>query len=84
LNHLGSAPAPQRISILRLDTDWYESSKHELVHLFPRLERGGVLILDDYGHWQGARQATDEYFKEHQVQMHLVRVDEACRVGVKL
>jgi hypothetical protein len=78
------ARAPQRISILRLDTDWYESSKHELVHLFPRLERGGVLILDDYGHWQGARQATDEYFKEHQVQMHLVRVDEACRVGVKL
>jgi hypothetical protein len=78
------ASAPDRICILRLDTDWYESSKHEMVHLFPRLQRGGVLILDDYGHWVGARQATDEYLRDHSVQLHLIRIDSSCRVGVKL
>lgn len=53
--------APDRIALLRLDTDWYESTLHELEHLYPRLVPGGVLILDDYGDWEGARQATDEY-----------------------
>ena len=51
---------PERIAILRLDTDWYESTAHEMTHLFPLLQPGGVLILDDYGHWQGARRAVDE------------------------
>jgi O-methyltransferase len=54
--------APERIALLRLDTDWYESTKHELEVLYPRLVEGGVLILDDYGYWQGARKAVDEYF----------------------
>ncbi|HVE76714.1 MAG TPA: TylF/MycF/NovP-related O-methyltransferase, partial [Actinomycetota bacterium] len=49
--------APDRIALLRLDTDWYESTAHELEHLYPRLVRGGVLIVDDYGHWQGSRKA---------------------------
>lgn len=53
---------PAEIALLRLDTDWYESTHHELTHLYPRLVRGGVLIIDDYGHWQGAKEATDEYF----------------------
>jgi len=48
--------APDQISILRLDTDWYESTLHELNHLFPRLSEGGVLIIDDYGHWLGQRE----------------------------
>lgn len=74
---------PERIALLRLDTDWYESTKHELVHLFPRLSDGGILILDDYGHWQGARQAVDEYFAEHGVCMHLIRIDYTGRIGVK-
>jgi O-methyltransferase len=78
------AQAPNAIAILRLDTDWYSSSKHELDHLFPRLVQGGVLILDDYGFWKGCREATDEYFAAHKVQMHLIRVDEATRVGIKL
>jgi O-methyltransferase len=56
------AVAPERISVLRLDTDWYESTRHELEHLWPRLSPGGVLIVDDYGHWQGARRAVDEFF----------------------
>ena len=55
--------APNRIALLRLDTDWYESTKHELIQLFPRLSRGGVLIIDDYGYWKGCRKAVDEYFR---------------------
>ncbi len=51
-----------QLALLRLDTDWYESTRHELEHLYPRLCDGGVLIIDDYGHWEGARQAVDEYF----------------------
>ena len=75
---------PEKISILRLDTDWYESTKHELVHLFPKLVKGGVLIIDDYGHWEGAKLATDEYIKENNVQILLNRIDYTGRIGVKL
>jgi hypothetical protein len=72
------------ISILRLDTDWYESTRHELVHLFPRLVSGGVLVVDDYGFWRGSRDACDEYFRENGVRMLLSRVDRAGTViGVK-
>jgi hypothetical protein len=53
---------PDRISVLRLDTDWYESTKKELEVLWPRLSRGGILMIDDYGHWGGARKAADEFF----------------------
>jgi len=53
--------APAQISILRLDTDWYESTKHELDHLYPRLSHGGVVLFDDYGYWEGAREAVDEF-----------------------
>ena len=52
---------PERISLLRLDTDWYESTYHELSHLLPRLSPQGVIIIDDYGYWAGAREATDRY-----------------------
>jgi hypothetical protein len=75
--------APEQIAFLHLDTDWYRSTKHELEHLFPRLAPGGVLIIDDYGHWQGARQATDEYIQEHQLRLFLQRVDYTGRVAVK-
>jgi O-methyltransferase len=56
---------PDQLALLRLDTDWYESTKHELIHLFPLLDSRGLLIIDDYGHWQGVRKAIDEYFSEH-------------------
>jgi len=77
------ATLPERIALLRLDTDWYESTKHELVHLFPRLQPGGVLIIDDYGFWQGARKAVDEYFSEQGVRILLNRIDETGRIAVK-
>lgn len=57
-----SQNVPENISILRLDTDWYKSTKDELFYLYPKLNKGGVLIVDDYGHWQGAKKAVDEYF----------------------
>jgi O-methyltransferase len=77
------ARAPAEISILRLDTDWYESTLHELVQLYPRLAGGGVLLLDDYGHWQGCRRAVDEYFSRNGGTMLLNRLDYAGRIGVK-
>jgi hypothetical protein len=61
--------------LLRLDTDWYESTKHELVHLYPRLVPNGVLIIDDYGHWKGAREAVDEYFATLKLKPLLSRLD---------
>jgi hypothetical protein len=76
--------APSEIALLRLDTDWYESTCHELVHLFPRLATGGVIIIDDYGHWKGARQAVEEYLKEHQICLLLNRIDYTGRIGVKI
>lgn len=75
--------APDQISLLRLDTDWYESTKHELAHLFPRLLPGGVLIIDDYGHWQGSRVAVDEYFVSQSTPILLNRIDYTGRIGVK-
>jgi O-methyltransferase len=78
------AIAPEHIALLRLDTDWYASTKHELTHLYPRLSTRGVLILDDYGHWQGAREAADEYFAEHGLAPILVRLDYTGRLTLKL
>jgi hypothetical protein len=74
--------APEKIALLRLDTDWYESTKHELIHLFPRISAGGVIIIDDYGHWQGARKAVDEYLTEHQIALMLNRIDVTARMGI--
>jgi O-methyltransferase len=66
---------------LRLDTDWYASTKHELIHLYPQLTNGGVLIIDDYGVWRGCRQAADEYFSRLPVLLH--RIDQDARTTVK-
>jgi O-methyltransferase len=76
--HLPEGP----LGLLRLDTDWYESTRHELAHLYPRLASGGVLIIDDYGHFEGARRAVDEYFAEHEPVL-LTRIDYTGRLAVK-
>jgi len=75
--------APAQIALLRLDTDWYESTYHELVHLYPRLSSGGVLIIDDYGHWKGARRAVDAYISEQKLRLLLNRIDYTGRICVK-
>jgi O-methyltransferase len=78
------AQAPHTIALLRLDTDWYESTRHELIHLYPRLSIGGVLIIDDYGHWEGARKAVDEYIKDNRLKVLLQRIDYTGRIAVKV
>ena len=77
----GHSPGP--LALLRLDTDWYESTKHELEHLYPLLADGGVLIIDDYGHWDGARRAVDEYFAAHGSPLLLNRIDYTGRTAIK-
>jgi len=76
---------PALISLLRLDTDWYESTKKELEVLYPLLNKNGVLIIDDYGHFTGAKKAVDEYFSDKTgAKIFLSRIDYTGRVGVKL
>jgi hypothetical protein len=75
--------APDEIALLRLDTDWYGSTKHELVHLYPRLHDGGVLIIDDYAYWEGARRAVDEYVREQDLPLLLNRIDHTARIAIK-
>lgn len=77
------ATLPGTTALLRLDTDWYESTRHELVHLYPLLSRHGVLVIDDYGHWQGARKAVDEFFASRAEPAFLHRVDYTARLLVK-
>jgi len=72
---------PDQIAILRLDTDWYSSTKVELKTLYPLLQSGGVLIIDDYGHYEGAKKAVDEYFNSNSLWMHYV--DYTCRLIIK-
>jgi hypothetical protein len=77
------AQAPDTLALLRLDTDWYASTRHELEQLHPRLSRGGVLIIDDYGYWRGARKATDEYLATLPHRPLLHRIDYTGRICVK-
>jgi O-methyltransferase len=74
---------PETISLLRLDTDFYSSTYHELVHLYPHLSAGGILIVDDYGAFQGAKIATDQFVRENQLKLFLSRINVAVRLAVK-
>lgn len=73
-----------KIALLRLDTDWYESTKYELDMLYDKLVIGGVLIIDDYGHWSGAKKAVDEFIKRRNLKLHLTRIDYTGRLAIKL
>ncbi|MBW7858457.1 MAG: class I SAM-dependent methyltransferase, partial [Leptonema sp. (in: Bacteria)] len=73
----------KQVALLRLDTDWYESTKHELIYLYPLLSKEGILIVDDYGHWQGCRRAVDEYFEEQKTTLMLNRIDYTGRIAIK-
>jgi hypothetical protein len=74
---------PDPIAVLRLDTDWYESTRDEMEILYPRLASGGVLMIDDYGHFAGARRAVDEYFAARNVTPLLQPMDYSGRIYVK-
>src|SRR5262249_38520210 len=77
------ATVPDRISLLRLDTDWYSSTKHEIEHLYPRLSTHAVLLPDDYGHYQGARRAIDEYLDRAGKRPFFTRIDYSCRAAIR-
>ena len=72
---------PKKISLLRIDTDWYDSTKVELDILYPKLIKGGILIIDDYGDMKGAKKAVDEFFKNKKI--FLIRIDQSCRMVIK-
>jgi hypothetical protein len=74
--------APEEIALLRLDTDWYGSTLHELEHLYDRVPSGGVIVLDDYGHWEGARRAVDEFLGRRGARLLLVPMASG-RIAVK-
>jgi len=65
---------PEKIAVLRLDTDWYESSKYELEQMYDRVVHGGVIIFDDYYHWDGQRRATDDFFKSKNITYDFVNI----------
>ena len=73
---------PEKISLLRLDTDWYESTKHELKHLFPLLQQRGVIIIDDYGSWGGSKAAVDEFLMSKCNPLFLAPLDLEARIAV--
>jgi O-methyltransferase len=74
---------PEQLALLRLDTDWFESTHISLDVLYPRLVPGGVCILDDYGHWQGARTAVDQYFDALGVRPLMMPIDYSGRIFLK-
>jgi O-methyltransferase len=74
--------APESVAILRLDTDWYASTRHELEHLYDRLSPGGVLIIDDYGYWEGSRRATEEFLAQSGAPLLLLPLRDG-RIAVK-
>jgi O-methyltransferase len=76
--------SPDKIALLRLDTDFYESTKHELIHLYPALEIYGILIIDDYGIWSGCQKAVDEYISEKKIKIFLSRIDYSSRAAIKI
>ena len=75
---------PEQIALLRLDTYWYQSTYHELNIFYPRLTKGGVLIVDDYGHWRGAKKAVDDYIANNSLKLFLVPIDYTGRIAVKV
>lgn len=65
---------PKKIAILRLDTDWYESSKYELEQMYDNVVTGGIIIFDDYYHWEGQRKATDDFFSSRNIKYDFVNI----------
>ena len=74
---------PKEISLLRLDTDWYESTKIEMEILFPIVSDYGIVLIDDYGHWEGCKKAIDEYLRKTEKSYFLNRIDYTGRLIIK-
>ena len=78
-----AAPSLGPIALLRLDGDWYESTVVCLEHLYPLVPPGGVVVIDDYGHWEGARRAVDEFIAETAEPILLSHIDYTGRFWVR-
>lgn len=68
----------KKIALLRMDTDFYSSTKHELETLYPKVSVNGIIIIDDYGYWDGAKKATDEYLKKNNVNL---KINKDCKTS---
>ena len=73
---------PEKIAVLRLDTDWYESSKYELEQMYDNVVCGGVIIFDDYYHWEGQRKATDDFFKKINMNYHFININNGKTAAI--
>ena len=73
---------PEKIAVLRLDTDWYESSKYELEQMYNNVVCGGVIIFDDYYHWEGQRKATDDFFKKINMNYHFININNGKTAAI--
>lgn len=73
---------PSNIAVLRLDTDWYESTKFELDNFYKYVSPGGIVIIDDYGHWKGCKKAVDEFLDNHP-KITLNEIDYTGRYFIK-
>ena len=71
------------IAVLHLDGDWYESVRVCLDHLYDRVSPGGVIQIDDYGHWEGARAAVDDFMNERGIHTRLRHLDYTGRQMIK-
>ena len=74
---------PASIVLLHLDCDWYESVKTCLEQLYHQVSPGGIIQFDDYGHWAGARNAVDEFFRERAIPASLHALDYSGRQFIK-
>lgn len=78
-----SEEALRQIAVLRLDGDWYDSTRICLEHLYDRVSPGGVILLDDYFCWEGCRKATDEFRAERGLHNPIIHIDEDSGYWIK-
>lgn len=78
------AHGPKTLAFLHLDTDYYEATSHELAHLYDRVSRGGAIMIDDYGHFEGCRRAVDEFLQGRKPQPVMLRADYTGRILIKV
>ncbi|MBI4947284.1 MAG: class I SAM-dependent methyltransferase [Bacteroidetes bacterium] len=72
-----------KIAILRLDGDWYASTKVCLDHLFDNVVSGGFVIIDDYGTYEGCKKAVDEFMQSKNIKSFLIHIDASARYFIK-
>jgi|SRR5215469_2007268 len=71
------------IGLLRLDGDWYESTRVCLEYLYPKVVKNGVIVIDDYGYWQGCRRAVDEFTSLQSDPIMLHHIESSARYWLK-